>query len=234
MSIHINANKGDIAPSVLMPGDPLRAKMIAENYLTEAKCYNEIRGMYGYTGTYKGVPVSVQGSGMGMPSMGIYSWELITEYGVENLIRIGTAGSFHESVKMGDIILGIAASTDSNYIHAFPAPTGYAPSADFGLIRKAMEANKELGFSLTAGNLVSCDMFYETDPDWWKAWAKMGVLAVEMEAAALYMNAAYNDVNALAMVTVTDHFTTGEKASAEDREKANSDMIKLALEVAIK
>lgn len=234
MSTHIAANKGDIAETVLMPGDPLRVKHIAENYLDGAVCFNEIRGMYGYTGTYKGVPVSVQGSGMGMPSMGIYSWELITEYDVKNLIRIGTAGSFHEDVKMGDVVMGIAASTDSNYIHAFDAPAGYSPCADFGLIKKALAANKEMGISLTAGNIVSCDVFYETDPDWWKRWAKMGVLAVEMEAAALYMNAAYNDVSALAMVTVTDHFVTGEHASPEQREKANSDMIKLALEVAIR
>ena len=180
MSTHINAAKNAIAPSVLMPGDPLRVKHIAENYLQDAVCYNEVRGMYGFTGTYKGVPVSVQGSGMGMPSMGIYSWELITEYDVENLIRIGTAGSFHESVKMGDVVMGIAASTDSNYIHAFDAPAGYSPSADFGLIKKALAANEELGINVTAGNIVSCDVFYETDPKWWHAWAKMGVLAVEI------------------------------------------------------
>jgi purine-nucleoside phosphorylase len=179
-----------------MPGDPLRVKHIAENYLQDAVCYNEVRGMFGYTGTYKGVPVSIQGSGMGMPSMGIYSWELITEYDVENLVRIGTAGSFHESVKMGDVVMGIAASTDSNFFHAFNAPPGYSPTADFGLIRKALAANEDLGIDLTAGNIVSCDVFYETEPDWWKHWAKMGVLAVEMEAAALYMNAAYNGANA--------------------------------------
>ena len=234
MSTHINAAKNAIAPSVLMPGDPLRVKHIAENYLQDAVCYNEVRGMYGFTGTYKGVPVSVQGSGMGMPSMGIYSWELITEYDVENLIRIGTAGSFHESVKMGDVVMGIAASTDSNYIHAFDAPAGYSPSADFGLIKKALAANEELGINVTAGNIVSCDVFYETDPGWWQRWAKMGVMAVEMEAAALYMNAAYNGANALAMVTITDHFITGEHASSEQREKANSDMIKLALETVIR
>lgn len=234
MSTHINAEKKAIAPSVLMPGDPLRVKHIAENYLQDAVCYNEVRGMYGYTGTYKGVPVSIQGSGMGMPSMGIYSWELITEYNVENLIRIGTAGSFHESVKMGDVVMGIAASTDSNYFHAFDVPVGYSPTADFGLIRKAIAANEDLGISITAGNIVSCDVFYETDPDWWKHWAKMGVLAVEMEAAALYMNAAYNGANALAMVTITDHFLTGAHATAEQREKQNDSMIRLALETVIR
>jgi purine-nucleoside phosphorylase len=234
LSTHINAaNKDDITESVLMPGDPMRVRHIAENYLTDAVCYNEIRGMFGYTGTYKGVPVSVQGSGMGMPSMGIYSWELITEYDVQNLIRIGTAGSFCEEIKMGDVVMGTAASTDSNYIHAFNAPQGYSPSADFGLIKKALAANETLGISLTAGNIVSCDVFYETEPDWWQAWAKMGVLAVEMEAAALYMNAAYNNVSALAMVTITDHFVTGEHATPQQREKQNDDMIRLALETVI-
>ena len=233
MSTHINAaNKGDIAESVLLPGDPLRAKYIAENFLDNAVCYTEIRNMYGYTGTYRGVPVSVQGTGMGMPSMGIYSWELITEYGVQNLIRIGTAGSFHEDIKIKDVVLGIAASTDSNYQHAFNIPGNFAPNASWELLKKAMEVNKDLGLSVTAGNLVSCDVFYETEPDWWKKWAKMGVMAVEMEAAALYMNAAYNGVNALAMMTITDHFVTGEKATTEERTTANDDMVRLALGIA--
>jgi purine-nucleoside phosphorylase len=233
MSTHINAaNKGDIAESVLLPGDPLRAKYIAENFLDNAVCYTEIRNMYGYTGTYRGVPVSVQGTGMGMPSMGIYSWELITEYGVQNLIRIGTAGSFHEDIKIKDVVLGIAASTDSNYQHAFNIPGNFAPNASWELLKKAMEVNKDLGLSVTAGNIVSCDVFYETEPDWWKKWAKMGVMAVEMEAAALYMNAAYNGVNALAMMTITDHFVTGEKATTEERTTANDDMVRLALGIA--
>ena len=233
MSTHINAaNKGDIAESILLPGDPLRAKYIAENFLDNAVCYTEIRNMYGYTGTYRGVPVSVQGTGMGMPSMGIYSWELITEYGVQNLIRIGTAGSFHEDIKIKDVVLGIAASTDSNYQHAFNIPGNFAPNASWERLKKAMEVNKDLGLSVTAGNIVSCDVFYETEPDWWKKWAKMGVMAVEMEAAALYMNAAYNGVNALAMMTITDHFVTGEKATTEERTTANDDMVRLALGIA--
>lgn len=233
MSTHINAaNKGDIAESILLPGDPLRAKYIAENFLDNAVCYTEIRNMYGYTGTYRGVPVSVQGTGMGMPSMGIYSWELITEYGVQNLIRIGTAGSFHEDIKIKDVVLGIAASTDSNYQHAFNIPGNFAPNASWELLKKAMEVNKDLGLPVTAGNIVSCDVFYETEPDWWKKWAKMGVMAVEMEAAALYMNAAYNGVNALAMMTITDHFVTGEKATTEERTTANDDMVRLALGIA--
>ncbi|QHI73402.1 purine-nucleoside phosphorylase [Aminipila terrae] len=234
MSTHINAaKKGDIAESILLPGDPLRAKFIAENFLNSPKLYNEIRGMYGYTGTYKGVPVSVQGTGMGMPSMGIYSWELITEYGVQNLIRIGTAGSFHQDVKIGDVVLGIAASTDSNYIHAFDVPGNYAPNASWDLLLKAHEANKDLGVSLKAGNIVSCDVFYEFG-DWWKRWANMNVLAVEMEAAALYMNAAYNKVNALAMMTISDHFITGEHSTSEERQHSFTDMMKLALEMCIK
>jgi len=233
MSTHINAaNKGDIAESILLPGDPLRAKYIAENFLDNAVCYTDIRNMYGFTGTYRGVPVSVQGTGMGMPSMGIYSWELITEYGVQNLIRIGTAGSFHEDIKIKDVVLGIAASTDSNYQHAFNIPGNFAPNASWELLKKAMEVNKDLGLSVTAGNIVSCDVFYETEPDWWKKWAKMGVMAVEMEAAALYMNAAYNGVNALAMMTITDHFVTGEKATTEERTTANDDMVRLALGIA--
>ena len=208
MSTHINAAKlGDIAETILLPGDPLRAKFIAENYLESPKLYNEIRGMLGYTGTYKGVPVSVQGTGMGMPSMGIYSWELITEYKVQNLIRIGTAGSFHEDIKIKDLVVGVAASTDSNYIHAFNVPGTYAPCASYKL-------------------------FYEFG-DWWKKWADMGILAVEMEAAALYMNAAYNRVNALAMMTISDHFVTGERSTSEERQQSFTDMMELALEMAV-
>ena len=162
MSTHINAaNKNDIAESILLPGDPLRAKFIAENFLDSPKCYNEIRGMLGYTGTYRGVPVSVQGTGMGMPSMGIYSWELITEYGVQNLIRIGTAGSFHEDIKVRDIVVGMAASTDSNYIHAFDVPGNYAPCASFKLLSELEATSKQLDIPFKAGNIVSCDVFYE-------------------------------------------------------------------------
>lgn len=231
---HISAAPGDFAKTVLMPGDPLRAKFIAENFLENPKCYNEIRGMLGYTGTYKGVPVSVQGTGMGMPSMGIYSWELITEYGVENLIRIGTAGSFHEDIKVKDIVIGMAASTDSNYIHAFDVPGTYAPCASYELLSKVSASSTELGIPFKAGNIVSCDVFYELKEDWWKRWASMGIMAVEMEAAALYMNAAYNDVNAIAIMTISDHFVTGEKATARERETSFTDMMKLALEAAIR
>lgn len=234
MSLHINADKGAVAESVLMPGDPLRAKFIAENYLENPKCYNEIRNMLGYTGTYKGVPVSVQGSGMGMPSMGIYSWELFTEYNVENIIRVGTAGSFNEEAKIRDIVVGMAASTDSNYIHAFDVPGTYAPCASYELLMKLQEASRENNIPIKAGNIVSCDVFYELKEDWWKKWASMGIWAVEMEAAALYMNAAYNNKNAIAIMTISDHFVTGEKATAEERQNFFTDMMQLALEAAIK
>ena len=233
MSTHINAAKlGDIAETILLPGDPLRAKFIAENYLESPKLYNEIRGMLGYTGTYKGVPVSVQGTGMGMPSMGIYSWELITEYKVQNLIRIGTAGSFHEDIKIKDLVVGVAASTDSNYIHAFNVPGTYAPCASYKLLSKVRDASEKRNIPFKAGNIVSCDVFYEFG-DWRKKWADMGILAVEMEAAALYMNAAYNRVNALAMMTISDHFVTGERSTSEERQQSFTDMMELALEMAV-
>ncbi len=236
MSTHINAaNKGDIAESILLPGDPLRAKFIAENYLESAVQYNDVRNMFGYTGLYKGAKVSVQGTGMGCPSIGIYTWELITEYGVQNLIRLGTAGSFKEEVKLFDGVMAVAASTDSNYIHAFDSHNGYSPCASWDLLTKAYEVNKEQNLlDLKAGNVVTCDVFYETTDDWWKKWAKMNVLAVEMEAAALYMNAAYHDVNALAMMVITDHFTTGERATTEERATGNDKLTRLALEVAVR
>ena len=231
---HISAEKGDFAKTVLMPGDPLRAKFIADTFLKDVRQVTDVRGMLGFTGTYEGRPISVMGSGMGMPSMGIYSWELITEYGVQNLIRIGTAGSFHEDIKVRDIVVGMAASTDSNYIHAFDVPGNYAPCASFKLLSELEATSKQLDIPFKAGNIVSCDVFYELKEDWWKKWATMNVLAVEMEAAALYMNAAYNRVNALAMMTISDHFVTGEKATAEERQNSFTDMMKLALETAIK
>ena len=229
-----SANKGDIAKTVLMPGDPLRARYIAENFLDSPVLYNETRNMYGYTGTYKGVPVSVQGSGMGMPSMGIYSWELFTYYDVENIIRIGTAGSFSSDINIGDIVVSLAASTDSNYEHTFGLPGHFSPCASWELLCKLKEISDAEGINIKVGNTVSCDVFYEIGEDWWKKWASMNVLAVEMEAAALYMNAAYNHRNALAIMTISDHFISGEKASLEDRERNFTDMMKLALETAVK
>lgn len=230
---HINAaKKGDIAETILMPGDPLRAKFIAENYLDNPTCYNEIRGMLGYTGSYKGFPISVQGSGMGMPSMGIYSYELIKEYGVKNLIRVGSAGSFHESIELMDIVVGLSASTDSCWQHTYKLSGNLAPCCDYDLLIKVKEASDKHRIPIRAGNIVSCDVFYEDDPNWWKSWAKMGVMAVEMEAAALYMNAARLGARALTMVTISDHFVTGGRLTAEEREKSFTDMMKLALEAA--
>lgn len=233
MSLHIAASKGQIAETVLLPGDPLRAEFIAENFLEGAVKYTDIRNMYGFTGTYKGVPVSVQGTGMGMPSMGIYSWELITQYDVKNLIRIGTAGAFSDKLNLGDVVLALTASTDSNYQHAFDIPGQFSPCASWELVEKAYEASKATGIRFKAGNVVTCDVFYEFG-DWWKKWSKMGVMAVEMETAALYMNAAYNDVNALSIISISDNFVTGAKSSVEDRTKAFTDMMKLALETAVK
>jgi purine nucleoside phosphorylase len=233
MSLHIAASKGQIAESVLLPGDPLRAQYIAKNFLEEPVRYTDIRNMYGFTGRYKGVPVSVQGSGMGMPSMGIYSWELITEYGVQNLIRIGTAGAFTDELELGDVFLALAASTDSNYQHAFEVPGQYSPSASWELIKKVYAASNETGIEFKAGNVVTCDVFYEFG-DWWKKWAKMGVKAVEMETAALYMNAAYNNVNALSIISISDNFVTGAKSTVEERQNSFTNMMKLALEASVK
>ncbi|MDR2089898.1 MAG: purine-nucleoside phosphorylase [Clostridiales Family XIII bacterium] len=234
MSTHINAaNKSDIAESVLLPGDPLRAKFIAENFLENARCYNEIRGMFGFTGTYKGVPVSVQGTGMGAPSIGIYSWELITEYGAQNLIRVGTAGGISEDLKVKDVVLGLSASTDSNYAHIYNLNGSLAPTASWSLLLKAKEAADRLGIAVHAGNILTGDVFYELEPDWWKRWARLGVLCVEMEAAALYMNAAYNRVNALAVLTISNDFVTGAETTAQEREQTFTNMMRIALEAAV-
>lgn len=230
MSNHISAAKGQIAESVLMPGDPLRAKFIAENFLESPKLYNEIRGMFGYTGTYKGVPVSIQGSGMGMPSMGIYAHELINEYQVQNIIRIGTAGSFHENIHIEDIVIGISASTDSDFAHIFDLDGKYSPTASWDLIMKAKAAADALGISVHGGNLLSSDVFYKVDPDWWKKWKQIGVMGVEMEAAALYMLAAWHGIKALAIVTISDHFVTQERSTAEERQHSFTGMMKIALE----
>ncbi len=235
MALHIAIdNKAPVAKTVLMPGDPLRAKYIAENYLEDVQMYSSIRNMYGFTGTYKGKLLSVQGSGMGMPSMGIYSWELFNDFGVDNVIRIGTAGSFHKDIKIGDLVVGLAASTDSNYQHVFNVPGQYSPSCSYDILLKMQEAGTEQGISFTAGNIVSGDLFYELGDEWWRKWARLNVLAVEMETAALYMNAAYHRKNALTVLTITDHFVTGERASNEDRESGEDDMMRLALETAIK
>lgn len=229
MSNHIGAKKGQIAESILLPGDPLRAKFIAENFLTGAEKYNDIRGMLGFTGTYKGVPVSVQGTGMGMPSMGIYSWELMNDYDVQNLVRIGTAGSFNEGIRCRDIVVALSASAESSYVDNFDLPGTYAPTCSYDLLVKTQKAAKANGLSFKAGNVVSVDVFYDLR-EGWKKWAGMGVLGVDMEAAALYMNAAYLKKNALTILTISNDFLTGEETTAEEREKTFTDMMKLALE----
>jgi purine-nucleoside phosphorylase len=230
LSTHIGANKGAIAKTVLLPGDPLRAKFVAENFLENVSCYNEIRGMYGYTGTYKGRPVSVQGSGMGMPSISIYVNELITEYGVENLIRIGTCGSLQADIHIKDVILAMSTSTDSNINKIRFNNMDYAPTANFELLQKAYKAAAKDNIPVKVGNVLSTDTFYGDDPDDWKLWAKFGVLAVEMEAAALYTLAAKYKVNVLAILTVSDSLVTHEASSAEERQKTFLDMVNIALE----
>lgn len=228
-SLHIDAQLGEIAETVLLPGDPLRAKYIAEHYLKDAFCFNKTRNMLGYTGEYNGKSISVMGTGMGMPSIGIYSHELITVYGCKNLIRIGSAGAYQAHVALNDIVLAVAASTDSNFQYTFDLPGYYSPSADFGLLLAAERSAREQGISLKAGNTVSVDVFYDDDPDTWKRWAKMGVLAVEMEAAGLYLNAARYGAKALAMMTISDHFVTGDRLTNEARERSFDDMIRTAL-----
>lgn len=229
---HNNAKKGDIAKTVLMPGDPLRAKFIAETYLENPVCYNEVRGMLGFTGTYKGVPVSVQGSGMGMPSMGIYSHELYSEYDVENIIRIGTAGSIADNINLREVIIGVSASTNSNYAAQYRLPGTYAPTASWKLIAAAVKAAEEKGCIYHAGNILSSDTFYD-DANSLAEWNKMGVLAIEMESAALYMNAARAGKNALCILTVSDCPLKGLATTAEERQTSFRDMMEIALEAAI-
>jgi purine-nucleoside phosphorylase len=229
---HNNAKKGDIAETVLMPGDPLRAKFIAENYLDNPVCYNNVRGMLGFTGTYKGVPVSVQGSGMGIPSIGIYSWELYTEYDVENIIRVGTAGAISGDVNLRDIIIAQSASTNSNYSSQFSLPGTYAPTASWNLISAAVKSAEEKGCRFHCGNILSSDTFYDDSGSLAK-WEKMGVLGVEMESAALYMNAARMGKNALCILTVSDCPLRGLETSAEERQTSFRDMMEIALETAV-
>lgn len=230
MSVHINAKEGQIAESILLPGDPLRAKFIAENFLQDVICYNEVRGMYGFTGTYKGKKVSVQGTGMGIPSISIYANELIQSYGVKNLIRVGTCGSFQESVKVRDMVIGMAASTDSNVNKIRFNGRDFAPTASFKLLKKAYDIAVQKGIDPKVGNIFSSDTFYHDDPDAWKHWAKFGCLAVEMEAAGLYTLAAKYGVDALTILTVSDHLVTGELTTAEERQKTFTSMMEVALE----
>ena len=232
MSIHIGAKEGEIASTVLLPGDPLRAKYIAENFLTDAICYNEVRGMYGYTGTYEGKRVSIQGTGMGVPSISIYLNELISSYKVENLIRIGSCGSMQPNIKIRDVILAMSTSTDSHINKIRFNGMDYAPTANYDLLKGANGIAVEKGISVKVGSVLTTDTFYHDDPNSWKHWANYGVLAVEMETAVLYTLAAKFKVNALSILTVSDSLVTREETTSEERQKTFNQMVEVALELA--
>ena len=229
---HIEANLGEIEKTVIMPGDPLRAKFIADNFLENVKCFNTVRNILGFTGTYNGKAVSVMASGMGMPSMGIYSYELFNFYNVENIIRIGTAGALHDDIKLMDLILAAGACTDSNYTQQFDLNGSFAPIASFSLLQKAFQIASENKLNVKVGNVLSTDVFYHDNQQAMLSWKKIGVLAVEMEAAALYMNAAKAKKKALCMLTISDHIYTGEALCAEDRQLGFGKMMEIALELA--
>jgi len=230
---HIEANEGDFAKTVLMPGDPLRAKYIAENFLEDAKLISSIRNIYAYTGTYKGEKISVMASGMGMPSMGIYSHELYEKFGVERIIRVGTAGTINKNLELKDIVVGMGACTDSNYISQFDLNGNFAPICSFDLLQKTMEKAKELNLKINVGNILSSDVFYNPSNDVYKKWSDLGILAVEMEAAALYINAAKLGKQAIAICTVADKVLDDVHCSAEERQTAFTAMMELALNVGI-
>ena len=230
---HIGAQVGEIAETILLPGDPLRAKYIADNFLTDVKQFNATRNMFGYTGYYKGKRISVMGTGMGCPSMGIYSYELIHGYGCKNLIRVGTAGSMQEHVKVRDIVIAMGACTTSNYVNQFHLPGDYSCICSYDLLRKAVDKAEERGMNYHVGNILSSDMFYNPEmPAMGTSWGRMGVLAVEMESAALYSNAAYAGVNALCILTISDSLVTGEATTAEERQNTFTNMMEIALELA--
>lgn len=228
---HNAAKAGEIAKTVLMPGDPLRAKHIADTYLTDVKCFNTVRNMLGFTGKYKGKEVSVMGGGMGMPSVGIYTYELFNFYGVDNIIRIGSAGGIADDVKLRDIVIAMGASTDSNYGSQFRLPGTFAPIASYDLLSKAVESAKSKGIEPVVGNILSSDCFYNDNNDASESWKKMNVLAVEMEAAALYMNAARAGKKALCILTISDHIFTGESLPAIDRQVSFGEMMEIALDI---
>lgn len=233
MSVHIGAKENEIAETVLLPGDPLRAKYIAETFLDDVTCYNEVRGMLGFTGTYKGERISVQGTGMGVPSISIYINELMNSYGVQQLIRVGTCGAIQKDVKVRDVILAMSASTDSQMNRLTFGGVDYAPTANFELLKKAYDAGLEKDLNLKVGNVFTADMFYNDNAEHEK-WAKYGILAIEMETAALYTLASKFDRKALSVLTVSDHILTGEETTSEERQTTFNDMIVVALEAAIK
>ena len=230
---HNSAVKGDFAKTVLMPGDPLRAKFIAETFLENPRLVNNVRGVQGYTGSYKGAPVSVMASGMGMPSIGIYSYELFTQYDVDNIIRVGSAGAIRADLKLGSIVAGMGACTNSNYAAQYGLNGTFAPIADFALLSAAVESAKELGLAMPVGNLYSSDTFYDASGSSLK-WAELGVMAIEMEAAALYCNAAYTKKRGLSICSISDNIVTGEELSPEARQTGFADMMRVALETAVK
>ena len=230
---HNAAQMGDFAKTVLMPGDPLRAKFIADTFLEDAKLVNNVRGIQGYTGTYKGTPVSVMASGMGMPSIGIYAHELFSQYGVENIIRVGSAGAISDKLKLRDVVAGQGSCTDSNFARQYGLPGTFAPIASFQLLETAVAAAREMGVEMPVGNLLSSDVFYDASESTMK-WAKMGVLAVEMESAALYMTSARLGKRALAICSISDSLVTGEALPAKDRQSTFTTMMKIALETAVK
>lgn len=232
MSVHIDAKTGEIAETVLLPGDPLRAKYIAETFLEDARIYNEVRNMFGYTGTYKGVKISVQGTGMGVPSISIYIHELMDSYEVKKLIRVGTAGAIQKDVKVRDVILAMSASTDSQMNRLTFGGIDYAPTANFDLLHKAYNVGVSKGLQLKVGNVFTADQFYNDNSELEK-WAKYQILAVEMESAALYTLAAKFGRQALSVLTISDHIVTGEQTTAAERQTSFNDMIEVALETAI-
>lgn len=230
---HNAARKGDIAPTVLMPGDPLRAKYIAETYLDDARCVNEVRGMLAFTGTYKGSPVTVMGHGMGMPSIGIYSWELYHAYDVETIVRVGSAGGYADDLNLRDVVAAAGACTNSRFAHQFKLPGDFAPIASFDLLERAVSAARSMDVPIRVGNVLSSDTFYEEGDEAALAWKGMGVLAVEMEAAALYMNAARAGKKALCLLTISDKPLTGEGLPAEERQTSFNQMMEVALELTV-
>lgn len=229
---HNAAQMGDIAETVLLPGDPLRAKVIAETFLGDVVQFNSVRNMFGYTGTYKGKRVSVMGTGMGCASIGIYSYELIHFYGVRNLIRIGSCGSIAKDIKLGEIIMAQGACTDSNYAHQYNLPGTMCAISDYTLLKTAQEKAETLGFPYRVGNVLSSDIFYTETPEW-QSWAKMGVLSIEMESFALYCNAARAGVRALGIFSVSDSIVNGEAMDAQERQNGFTNMMKVALETAL-
>lgn len=229
---HIQAEKGEIAETILLPGDPLRAKFIAETYLENITQFNAVRNMFGYTGTYKGKRISVMGTGMGAPSIGIYSYELIHFFGVKNLIRVGSCGAYDPSLELYDIILGMGASTNSNFAHQYNLPGTLSATASWDLLYKAKKISEEKNIDVVVGNILTSDIFYNDTANVYEKWSKMGILAVEMEAYALYCNAAAAGVNALTILTVSDSLVKKMETTAIEREKSFTQMMEIALELA--